>query len=496
MDKQKLNTGAQRSQRKSRSFTKRFLRETLPCRQAGLRFLCALCVTAFFAACVPDKQPERLSGLKISSNARYFTTANNDPFFWLGDTGWLLFSKLDREEAEKYLEDRRQKGFNVIQVMVLHNVSAANVYGDSALVNKDVARPVITEGNSFTDSAQYDYWDHVDFVISKAAEKNLYMALVPVWGSNVKGGYVNSKQAEQYANFLAERYKNNPNIIWLNGGDIKGSDSLNVWKTIGSTLRAQDPHHLITFHPRGRTQSSEWFHDEPWLDFNMFQSGHRRYDQDTAKAELRYGEDNWKYIQADYQRKPVKPTLDGEPSYEAIPQGLHDTTQVYWTDDDVRRYGYWSVFAGACGYTYGHNAVMQMVKPTDSKRAYGAREFWYDALQAPGAVQMVHLKSLMLSRPYAERVPDQSLVAGQGEQYNYLVATRGPDYAMVYTYTGRTMEVNMGKISGKQVKASWYSPRDGGTTEIGTFENQGRQRFDPPGAPENGNDWVLMLDAI
>lgn len=451
---------------------------------------------ALLGACVPDKHSAPLTNLKVSSNGRYFTTAGNDPFFWLGDTGWLLFSKLNREEAEKYLEDRRQKGFNIIQVMVLHSLSARNVYGDSALVNKDASRPLVTEGNSFSDSVQYDYWDHIDFMIDKAAEKNLYMALVPVWGSNVKAGHVDRQQAEQYATFLAERYKNQSNIIWLNGGDVKGSDSLNVWNKIGNTLRAHDPNHLITFHPRGRTQSSQWFHNESWLDFNMFQSGHRRYDQDTAREEPRYGEDNWRYVETDYLQKPVKPTLDGEPSYEAIPQGLHDTTQVRWTDSDVRRYGYWSVFAGACGYTYGHNSVMQMLKPTDAKSAYGAKDFWFDAIQSPGAAQMIHLKNLMLSRPYEDRVPDQSLIVDQGDRYHYKVATRGKDYVFVYTYTGEPITLKMGAIDGELVKASWYSPRDGSMTLIGNIDNKELHTFDPPGSPQNGNDWVLILDKI
>jgi hypothetical protein len=70
---------------------------------------------------------------------------NGDPFFWLGDTGWLLFSKLNREEAEKYLDDHVQKGFNFIQVMVLHHLKLTNFYGDSALVNQDISLPKVTQ---------------------------------------------------------------------------------------------------------------------------------------------------------------------------------------------------------------------------------------------------------------------------------------------------------------------------------------------------------------
>lgn len=436
--------------------------------------------------------------LLISENGRYFSTGDGKPFFWLGDTGWLLFSRLNREETNTYLEDRKQKGFNVIQVMVLHDVAAKNIYGDSALVNKDVSKPVLTDQNDYRDSSAYDYWDHIDYVVDKAAEKGLYMALVPVWGTNVKEKKVNEDQAKKYAEFLAKRYREKWNIIWLNGGDIKGTDGLKVWNAIGETLRANDPNHLITFHPRGRTASSAWFHDAKWNDFDMIQSGHRRYEQDTStKEKLHYGEDNWKYIESDYKLKPAKPTIDGEPSYEDIPQGLHDVTQPRWNDADVRRYGYWSVFAGAFGYTYGHNSVMQMYKKTDLKPAYGPKEQWITAINAPGAQQMKSLKDLMLSRSYFDRVPDQTMVAGtNGEKYDKVLATRGEEYAMFYIYTGKTFSVQLGKIDGDEVKASWYDPRTGKFTTIGEFENKGVKEFNPPGEPANGNDWVLVLDKV
>ena len=432
--------------------------------------------------------------LKVSDNKRFFQDEKGAPFFWLGDTGWLLFGKLNREEAARYLEDRKQKGFNVIQVMVLHTLNGVNVYGDSALINRNVATPKITGGNSFADEAAYDFWDHVDYIIDLAAGKGMYMGLVPVWGTNIKSGGVSRAEATKYASWITQRYKDRWNIIWLNGGDTRGGDSTATWNLMGSTIDAADPQHLITFHPFGRTTSSQWFHNESWLDFNMFQSGHRSYDLDTSKSEHRFGPDNYRFLHLDYNRQPIKPTLDGEPSYEHIPYGLHDTTRPYWNANDVRRYGYWSVFAGAAGHTYGHNSVMQMHKPTDKGSAYGSKRFWYNAINDSGATQMVHLKNLMLSKPYFERVPDQSIIAGsQGEKYNYIAATRGKDYAFIYTYTGKDFKVNMGKISGRRVSASWYSPRDGSTQSIGTFRNTGVKTFNPPGDPAEGNDWVLIL---
>lgn len=448
-------------------------------------------------SCESEQESTGISTLKVSENGRYLTSADGKPFFWLGDTGWLLFGKLNREEAESYLEDRKQKGFNVIQAMVLHTVPAVNVYGDSAMINGDIARPLVTEGNNPDNADEYDYWDHVDFMIDKAAEKGIYMALVPVWGSPVKDGKVSPEQAKVYATFLAERWKDKQNIVWLNGGDIKATDSLEVWKEIGKTINVIDTNNLITYHPRGRTASSDWFHNEPWLDFNMVQSGHRRYDQDTSANEQKhYGEDNWKFMEVDWNLKPIKPTIDGEPSYEGIPHGLHDIEQPRWNDADVRRYGYWSVFAGAFGYTYGQNSVMQMHSKTDTTTAYGSTELWSEALHAPGAGQMKFLKELLLSQDdYFNRIPDQSIVAENGEKYDRLLATRTDSYAFIYNYNGREMKINMGKIKGDNVKASWFNPRNGEKTAIGDVENKGVQVFQPEGGKKDGNDWVLVLES-
>ncbi len=440
-------------------------------------------------------QTKTLPRLAISPGGHFLITKDGKPFFWLGDTGWLLFSKLDREEAGRYLDDRKEKGFNVIQAVLIHTLSDVNVYGDSALINENIAAPKTTPGNSFTNKLAYDYWDHVDYIIDVAAKKGIYMALVPVWGTNVKKGFVNRQQAKIYATWLANRYKNKSNIIWINGGDILGNDSLQVWNTIGNSLHHIDKDHLITFHPRGRTISSIWFQNEKWLQLNMFQSGHRDYAQDTSfKEPFRFGEDNWRYVELVYNKNPVKPVVDGEPSYENIPYGLHDTTLPRWKAKDVRRYGYWSVFAGAAGFTYGDNAVIQFYKPGDKDVEYGVNEYWFKAINDPGASQMIWLKKLMLSKPYFDRIPDESLVADQGIRYDYIAATRGKGYAFLYDYTGRNFKVNMGKISGRYVKASWYNPRKGNKKMIGTFLNIGIKEFHPPLKKQQHDDWVLILE--
>lgn len=448
----------------------------------------SLLICDLFAVCSAQS-------LKVSPNGRFFADAKGKPVFWLGDTGWLLFVKCTRDEAIKYLDTRQKQGFNVVQLMLLHDMkNARNVYKADALIDGDAAKPLVTPGNDPQIASQYDYWDHVEWVVDEAAKRGIYAALVPVWGSNVKTGLVNEDQAHTYAEFLAKRFRDKQNIIWLNGGDLRGDDHQRVWQVLGATLRKNDPNHLITFHPRGRTMSSEWFHGEDWLDFNMFQSGHRNYEQDISPTEKHhFGEDNWRYAQMEYALKPVKPTIDAEPSYENIPQGLHDPKMPRWNDADVRRYAYWSVFAGGAGFTYGENSMIQFHKKGDANPAYGAEIDWRASINAAGAKQMQFLKKLMLSKPYFERVPANEMVSNQGERYQYTAATRGKNYAFLYSYTGRRMDVKMGALRGAAVNFRWFDPRTGVYTKGGTVKNSGTATFDPPGEEKAGNDWVLVL---
>jgi hypothetical protein len=432
--------------------------------------------------------------LVVSTNHRFLQRADGSPFFWMGDTAWLLFSRLTRTETLRYLDNRQAKGFNVVQVMVLHTPQMQLAGGARALVDGDPARPRVTPGENPEDPEAYDYWDHVDWVLAEAAKRNISVALVPAWGSLARSGVLNERNAADYGRFLARRFRSRPNIVWLVGGDVRGNEQFGTWNILGRTLRTEDPNHLISFHPFGRTQSSTWFQGEAWLDFNMFQSGHQRYDQDVDSPK-RFGEDNWRYVLDDYAKAPQKPVLDGEPSYESIPQGLHDGTQPYWTDADARRYAYWSVFAGACGHTYGDNAVMQFHGPSAEKPSYFPKRFWYEAIDDPGAGQMHHLADLVLSRPYFDRMHDaEMIVSGGGSRYDRVLAARGRDYVFVYSYSGKPFEVRLGRVSGDRLLAWWFDPRSGEARPAGSMKNAGTHRFAPPGRPSPGRDWVLVLD--
>src|SRR5687768_15588044 len=61
---------------------------------------------------------DQVGPLHVSSNGHFLTTADGAPFFWLADTAWDLFQRLEREEVNDYFEDRADKGFTIIQAAI------------------------------------------------------------------------------------------------------------------------------------------------------------------------------------------------------------------------------------------------------------------------------------------------------------------------------------------------------------------------------------------
>lgn len=451
---------------------------------AGIVLSC-LAVASTMNAQLPWKNGK----LEVSAEGRYLKHQNGQPFFWLGDTGWLMPQRLNREEVAFYLDNCSRAGFNVVQVQTLNGVPSMNVYGQYSM----------TDGFDFShiDKKEvYGYWDHMDYIIRTAESKGIYIGMVCIWGGLVRSGQMDVEEAKAYGTFLAERYKDNPNIVWIIGGDTRGDVKTEVWETLARTICSIDKNHLMTFHPFGRTMSATWFNDADWLDFNMFQSGHRRYGQTKGDgdnlADSNVAEDNWRYVEASLAKKPLKPVLDAEPSYEGIPHGLHNPKECRWTADDVRRYAYWSVFAGSFGHTYGNNSIMQFYREGYAP-AYGVQKTWQEALKDEGFNQMKYLKELMLRFPFFERIPDQSVIAGtNGERYDRAIATRGNDYLLVYDYSARPMQIDLTKISGEKKKAWWFNPQNGSMTYIGEFENKVADfQYDAPYM--RGEDRVLVV---
>lgn len=428
--------------------------------------------------------------IKVSNNGRYLVTASGDPFFWLGDTAWELFHRLTLEDAAHYFETRQAQGFNVVQAVILaetDGLNTPNAYGELPLIDHDPLKP------------NEAYFRTVDAMIDTAAARGLYVGVLPTWGDKVNRAWgvgpviFDAANAEAYGVFLGARYGNRAHVIWILGGDrdviADGVDTAPVWRAMAEGIRrgAGDPT-LMTFHPKGWQGSSAFFHGDDWLDVNMWQSGHGEVNAP-----------NWEWISADWERTPHKPVLDGEPNYEdhGINVWAADWTpeKGYFRDLDVRKQAYRSVFAGACGVTYGHHAVWQMF---DTGRApiFSPDRTWREALERPAAQQMIHLKRLMLSRSYLNRIPDQTLIVNNtDERALHVRATRAADgsWALVYIPPRRDLiRIDLDRMAQAEFQIGWFDPRTGKEEHFDGF-GEGMITLAPP---DYTNDWVLMMNRI
>ena len=428
--------------------------------------------------------------LKVSENHRYLVKEDGTPFFYMGDTAWELFHRLTLDEAKMYLKDRADKGFNVIQSVVLAEfggLTVPNANGDLPLIDGDPGKP------------NEKYFRHVDAIVNLAEGMGLYIGMLPTWGDkwNKKSGdgpeIFNVENAFAWGELIGKRYKDKP-IIWILGGDRNADKPVHVEiiRSMAAGLRKGDGgKHLVTMHPSGGKGSAEIFgNDDATLDFNMRQNGHGieytgRYDHTLI----------------DYKREPAKPIIDAEPIYEGHPVSFNAKEKGHSIAADIRKALYWDLFSGACGHTYGHHSIWQMYSDKQ-KPVNNPLMSWTEAMQAPGAMQVQYGRRLIESRPMLTRIPDDDLIIADGIQTSVpgagtrrFVATRDLEgsYAMIYAPVGRAFSVRLDKLKAAKIVGWWFNPRNGQATRIGEFIDVRKQEFTPPDMGED-IDWVLVLD--
>jgi hypothetical protein len=457
------------------------------------------------SACLAHAAP--LPQLRVDDNGRFFVTSDGTPFLYLADTAWTLLA-CTREDVDTYLHDRVAKGFTVIQISVagFNAITSPNAYGQTIFVDQDPNRP------------NEAYFKQLDYVVNEAESLGLYVALVPLWANEYErpqhvdgfaddshSNVLTQSSASSYGKFLGTRYRAKP-VIWILGGDWFATGYEEIWRSMAAGLTEGDGgvHHLMTYHQKSPRSSAQWFHHEPWLDFNMLQTGHTVFNR------------NYDLVTEDWNRVPAKPVVDGEGGYEGIADSMVRGSKI--DAADVRRIAYGAFFAGAAGYAYGGHGVweyrsthpaapstapagdtMPGAPPGDTR--HGVAPPWKEALQLPAGTQMRYLRTLLESRPMLTRIPDQWLISNDPlGTVNRMQACRASDgsYAFIYTASGTPLKIRMtdhiyDKLSGKTIRAYWYDPRHGTSQRIGEFDKTVFHDFTPP-TSGHGNDWVLVLD--
>jgi hypothetical protein len=484
--------------------------------------LTLLTILSFFSG-LQGQPPWDLHGkLEISANGHFIQHQDGTPFLWIGDTGWGMIQQLTREEIDFYLDHRQKSGFTVIQTVAywyphgggLTNgpSNAACAYGFRPFRGGDDSpvrsEPLIQKGGS-PDSPN-DYWDHVDYVVQAVKKRNMYLALLPCWGRAYITPQMNGtlqkfteEEARTFGSFLGKRYKNEPNVIWVLGGDakaqIRGNDKNNQyqdWDTrniframaegIAQGATGQKPawnqihpawkQVFITYHPDGdpTDNSSKWFHSDAWL---------------TANGVEVWREVNMVYpvMLSEYQLdNPVKPSLFLEGSYE-YGSYRHDCGWV--TPLMVRRQVYHTFFAGGAGHTYGAGPIWAM---RGTGGDYNCGFTWKQALDFPAGAQCaVIAREFLLKHQWSQWIPDGSIIegfAGEGESLKVAVTTGSRQLAIVYYSNNSHAKIK--NTLKKEALAYWFDPRIAQEEPAGSFKQNEVRDMVPP---ERWEDAILVL---
>lgn len=439
-----------------------------------LRLLCLLSI--LFSCVAANAQ------LKVSSDKRYLLKKDGSPFFWLGDTAWELFHRLSREEAKVYLQNRADKGYTIIQAVVLaelEGLEVPNFYGDKPLFDNDPTKP------------NEAYFKHVDFIINEANKRGLIIALLPSWGDKWNKAWGKGPEiftpanAEVFGKWLGARYKSK-NIVWVMGGDrnVDNEEDYAIIRNMAKGIKSSDNNHLFTFHPQGGRNSFDFFADDEWIDFHMSQTGHRA------------GSPCYKQNEKAYALKIAKPHVNGEPNYEDHPNEFKPVEKGWMDDFDVREAAYWNMLSGGAGHTYGNHNIWQFFS-TKRKPINNARTRWETAVNHPGGYQVGYMRKLFEKRNWQKLVSDQSLIEGdnpEGLEYRVGAISKEGDFLMVYIPFGQKTLVNFSKIKSAKVKAWWFNPRDGGSELIGEYNTSNGAKEFKPRSVGRGSDWVLIID--
>lgn len=306
---------------------------------------------------------------------------------------------------------------------------------------------------------------------------------------------------------MGRRYGSKPNVVWVAGGEAAGESTPDRTNALAAGLKeGSGSKQLITVHPNGKKSSSSGiykagketgtynYHQADWLDFNMIQSGHHR------------GFQNYRLVAHDYGLRPTRPVLEAEYFYEDHPNWVdRNKPDVPRAGEyDTRKGGYWAVFSGSLGFTYGHHAVWLFYKKDEKIGFTKPTTDWKSALNSPGVSSITHLRTFMESRPFHNTFPAQELLPGLQQDSAAISPVRvlrdgiryrkDASFVMAYVPDEVSATVNTTVIKGRRINASWFDPATGKTvTFLSNVKNPGNLKIVPDAAYK---DRVLIVDSV
>ena len=434
--------------------------------------------------------------LRVAAGHRHIEHADGTPFFWLGDTWWMGLSRRLQWPAEfhRLAADRKQKGFNIVQIV-------AGLYPDMHPFDPRGANEAGFPWEAAYARIRPEYFDAADRRLYHLIEEGLAPCLVGAWGYFMP--WMGVEKLKAHWRYLIARYAAWPavwcaageaNLPWYLSEGFPYDDRQQVtgWTEVLRYIRATDPFgHLLTIHPTaiGRYTSRHATDDETLLDFDLLQTPHGQ--KEVVPITVRAARES-------YEAKPPMPVINGEAAYEK----LLDTIGTEWT-----RAMFWlCVVNGTKGHTYGANGIWQLNRagdphgpsPHTTGNGYGLIT-WEEAMRLGGSQHVAYGKQFMESLPWTELVPMPGAAAwaepAEGEDPLYAPPACGVGERLRVVYLLEARPVGLrGLTPSATYKVTHFDPVEG-TRTAGTDQQanaEGGARFEPPSL---SHDWVLLLES-
>ncbi len=430
--------------------------------------------------------------LKISASGRYFTYADGTPFFYLGDTHWILpHERWATSNAPgvasqfKYVVDKRvNQGFTVYQTEPIWQPHGGGTHSG---MDEEV---VANLSNGFT-SADLAGFANLDRKFKYIADQGLVHANAQVtWAhdpADFSSIYTDAYMA-RVAKYWAARFGAYP-VIWTIAQEIDknmygkyNATTINKWYSVGQSLSDNDAYsHPLLPHMENTgtvVASTSWWKSKSYHDGWAIQWGGDMTGMGTAK-------DFW-------NSSPAKPSVMYESYYDQ-----------FWTDSrGALGAGYKSFQYGIYGYGYGAAGVWNDIysKPGDPDDFGTGYEiplhyyWWYDGANLQTGNQLTYLKNLYVSHEWWKLIPrfDDSAWGSFSDTSRSLISTDGQDtYVVFFFASGASTGTLKNMASGFNYDARWFNPRTGVYTTIGSITPSGGQWL-IPNRPTS-EDWVLSV---